>query len=133
MVRRHLFLLSALALCPAVPSATPQLTEAQQSREEERLERLNFQAILRALAVQEGHHIADLGAGGGAFTFALARAVGPRGVVYAVEIDEDAIERLRRRATESNAGNVEVIHGDVDNPKLPAGSLDGVLLVDTYH
>jgi ubiquinone/menaquinone biosynthesis C-methylase UbiE len=94
---------------------------------------MKFDEIVTALGAREGHHIADVGAGEGAFSVALARVVGPRGMIYAVDINEEVLKRLRKRVAEGALKNIEVIHGAEDNPKLAEGSLDGALLVDTYH
>jgi len=45
--------------------------------------------VIKALSIQPGDHVADLGSGSGYFTFRLADAVGPTGKVYAVDIDKD--------------------------------------------
>jgi ubiquinone/menaquinone biosynthesis C-methylase UbiE len=124
-------LLSSLCLAATLLAAgsAPQPAPGLSASEEKRLQNMKFDEIASALGVREGGRIADLGAGEGIFTAALAAAVGPAGRVYAVEISEAMLKQLRKRATK----NVEVIHGDPDNPKLPEGSLDAVLLVDTYH
>lgn len=114
-------------LTPARPAV------AAPAWEETRLKRMKFDQIVRALGVREGSRIADLGAGEGTFTAALSRVVARTGTVYAVEIDKAALERLKKRKREEDLQNVEVIHAAEDDPKLPAESLDGVLLVDTYH
>jgi ubiquinone/menaquinone biosynthesis C-methylase UbiE len=130
---RYLCLLCALLAGVCLPRALSQPASALPSWEEKRLQRMKFDEIVSALGAREGHQIADLGAGEGAFSAALARVVGPQGMVYAVDIDEEVLKRLRKRVADSGLRNVEVIHGAEDNPKLPEGSLDGVLLVDTYH
>jgi ubiquinone/menaquinone biosynthesis C-methylase UbiE len=77
--------------------------------------------------------VVDLGAGSGYYTFALAQAVGPRGTVLAVEIQEEMLAALRSRAAQANATNVGLIRGRADDPRLPAGRVDLVLMVDVYH
>lgn len=89
--------------------------------------------VLALLAVAEGDRVADLGAGGGYFTFRLARAVGPDGRVYAVDVDEDMLALLRKRAAEEGADNVEVVRAAPDDPHLPDGEIDLLLTVNTYH
>lgn len=90
-------------------------------------------AVFAALAVGEGSHVADVGAGRGYFTVRLAQLVGSAGRVYAVDIDASALDRLRTRVEADSLTNVQVIRGAVDDPRLPAGALDAVLVVDTYH
>lgn len=129
--RRWFFCALLVGVC--LPRAQSQSANALPSWEEKRLERMKFAEIVSALGAREGRHIADVGAGEGTFSAALARVVGPQGKIYAVEISEEALKRLRKRVADNGLGNVEVIQGAEDNPKLAEGSLDGALLVDTYH
>ncbi len=64
---------------------------------------------------------------------ALAKAVGPKGKVYAVEISEESVKRLEARKAKDALANLEVIRDTEDDPKLPKAALDGVLMVNTYH
>jgi SAM-dependent methyltransferase len=89
--------------------------------------------VLEALAVKPGARVADLGAGRGYFSFALANAVGPEGRVYAVEVDDGLVRRLREEARARGAENLEVVRGERDDPKLPDGAIDLVLLSSVYH
>ena len=91
------------------------------------------QRLWAALDVREGAVVADVGAGDGGYSVPLAKAVGATGRVVSVDISPRALERLRARVAREGLTNVEVVQGDVDNPKLPAGSLDGVLIVNAYH
>jgi SAM-dependent methyltransferase len=76
--------------------------------------------------------VADLGAGTGYFTFRLAERVSA-GRVYALDIQPQMVETIRRRAQASGIANVvPVLAGETD-PGLPAESVDAVLLVDAYH
>lgn len=85
------------------------------------------------MRVRPGATVADVGAGDGFFTSRLARAVGPDGRVFAVDIDDKALERLRKRLDDEGIRNVTVIKGAVDDPKLPAGVLDSALIINAYH
>jgi 2-polyprenyl-3-methyl-5-hydroxy-6-metoxy-1,4-benzoquinol methylase len=89
--------------------------------------------VLEALAVAEGSRVADLGAGKGYFTVPLARAVGPRGRVYAVEVDAASLRALRRRAQADGLAQVEVVEATHDDPRLPDGQIDLVLLSSVFH
>ena len=119
----------ALCLTPALAQPASVLT----SGEEQHLGRMKFEELVRALDAGEGRRIADLGAGEGAFSFALARVVGERGAVVAVDINESSLKRLQKRVADGAIRNVEVVAGAEDDPHLEAGSLDAVLLVITYH
>jgi SAM-dependent methyltransferase len=89
--------------------------------------------VIESLKIEEGAHVADLGAGDGYFVFRLADAVGPRGRVYAVDVDEEIVEKLRARVAEEGYSNVEVILGEFGDPKLPDARIDLVFLCNTYH
>jgi len=89
--------------------------------------------IVRALHVQEGDSVADVGAGGGFFSVRLARAVGPSGRVFAVEIGEGAVTALARRAKAGSLVPIDTVLGAGDDPRLEKGSLDAALIVNAYH
>jgi ubiquinone/menaquinone biosynthesis C-methylase UbiE len=86
-----------------------------------------------ALQIGENSVVADVGAGGGWFTVRLARHVGPNGRVYAEDIQPEMKEAIERRMQREGLKNVTTVLGTADDPKLPAGALDAVLIVDTYH
>ena len=89
--------------------------------------------IVRAMELTAGSKAADIGAGGGEYEPALARAVAPGGRIYAEDIDHDALSELRKRVRRDRLANVAVIQGVPDDPKLPASELDAVLMVIMYH
>jgi ubiquinone/menaquinone biosynthesis C-methylase UbiE len=105
----------------------------QSSREETREEWQKVPQILAALGAREGSSVADIGAGRGFFTSRLARAVGRHGRVYAVDVAEDDLRRLRERAKDEDLSQVEVIEGETDDPRLPPASIDAALIVNAYH
>jgi ubiquinone/menaquinone biosynthesis C-methylase UbiE len=75
--------------------------------------------------------VADIGAGAGYLMPYLSRAVGPSGKVYAQEIQEPFIRRLKQRA--GGFHNVDVIRGSAADPGLPAGVIDRLVLLTVYH
>jgi predicted methyltransferase len=89
--------------------------------------------VIAALAIDAGSQVADIGAGNGYFTRHLSGQVGPDGVVFAVEIGESELSRLRQLANIEDLDNIEVVRGEIDDPKLPGQTLDAVLVVDAYH
>ena len=89
--------------------------------------------VIEALGLEPGDRVADLGAGSGYFTLRLAQAVGPTGKVYAVDVDEQMNDYLRKRVDEAGLDNVEVILGEFEDPLLPDGGIDLLLTVNTYH
>jgi ubiquinone/menaquinone biosynthesis C-methylase UbiE len=76
--------------------------------------------------------VADIGAGTGYFTFRIARLM-PQGLVYAVDIQQEMLDIIRRRMDDRSINNVLPVKGEIDNPQLPSNSIDAVLLVDAYH
>lgn len=89
--------------------------------------------VMEHLGIEPGDHVADIGAGDGYFSFILADAVGPSGRVYAVEVDDDLIEKLETSVKDKGVTNVTVIKGDFDDPRLPDGTVDLAFLCHSYH
>jgi ubiquinone/menaquinone biosynthesis C-methylase UbiE len=89
--------------------------------------------IVRALGLRAGMTVADVGAGTGYFSRFLSAAVGPDGTVFAVDPEPKMVERLRARAEAERTANVVPVLASRDDPRLPAGAVDVILLVDTYH
>ena len=89
--------------------------------------------VIESLKIQPGDHVADIGAGGGYFTFLLTDAVGPTGKVYAVDVEQEITEQLADRVAEENRFNVVVILGEFKDPLLPDETIDLVFLCNTYH
>lgn len=89
--------------------------------------------VVAAMGLRNGDVVADIGCGTGYFTRRLARAVGPTGSVYAVDIQPEMLERLRAGLVKEGLSNVVAILGENDDPKLPAGTIAWALLVDVYH
>jgi arsenite methyltransferase len=88
--------------------------------------------VVGALGLGSGASVADLGAGGGYFTFRLADAVGPTGRVYAVDVDDDLQAYVAAEARSRGATNVETIRGDANDPRLPV-PVDLLFSSDAYH
>lgn len=88
--------------------------------------------VIAELGLSPGQRVADLGAGGGYFTFRLAEAVSPGGIVYAADVDEAMNERLERLARERGADAVQVVLAATDDPKLPE-PVDLIFTSNTYH
>jgi protein-L-isoaspartate O-methyltransferase len=89
--------------------------------------------LVDALKLKEGMVVADVGAGSGYYTFRMSPKVGATGKVLAVDIQPEMLDIIRKRARETKVTNVEVIRGEENDPKLPAGTVDLILLVDVYH
>lgn len=92
---------------------------------------LNPTLTLRAAALHEGAKVADFGAGSGFFTRAAARLVGPTGLVWAVDVHQELLPRLKKLSIEEGLKNVEVVQGNVERQggsHLPADNFDLVIL-----
>ncbi len=89
--------------------------------------------VVESLNLQPGDRVADLGSGSGYFTFRLAKAVGPTGKVYAVDIDQEMNAYVTERAREEGHANVEVILAEPDDPLLPETGVDLIFTCNTYH
>jgi SAM-dependent methyltransferase len=96
-------------------------------------ERLQVNRIMDILGIAPGKRVADIGAGSGWFTVRAARRVGEGGVVYAVDINPESIRYIGARAQKEKLHNVKTILSKPDDPLLPAGAVDAVLLLKTYH
>ncbi|MGH7851941.1 MAG: methyltransferase domain-containing protein [Candidatus Binatia bacterium] len=91
------------------------------------------QKVIAALKIQPGAIVADLGSGGGYFTFRLAAAAGPAGKVYAVDVDQDMIDLITKSAGEKAAGNIEPVLAKPNDPMLPKTGADLIFTSNTYH
>lgn len=90
-------------------------------------------ALVAALELPRGGTVADVGAGTGYFSRHLSGAVGPGGTVLAADVEPSLVAHLRRRAEQEGLANLVPILASLDNPRLPAGASDVVLIVDTWH
>ncbi|MBX7166132.1 MAG: methyltransferase domain-containing protein [Pirellulales bacterium] len=89
--------------------------------------------LLAALGIKPGQTVCDLGCGNGYYTLKMATLVGAKGKVYAVDIQPEMLSLLDKELEASGTNWVEPILGTVADPKLPAGTVDLILLVDVYH
>ncbi len=88
--------------------------------------------MVEALALAPGGQVADLGAGGGYFTFRLADAVGDAGHVYAVDVDREMLDYVAAKAKEEGRANVTVVEAAFQDPEIPE-PVDLIFTVNTYH
>jgi len=87
--------------------------------------------VVESLKIQPGAQVADIGAGGGYFTFRLARAVGPAGTVYAVDVEPGVIDSLKESVQAKGVKNVQVVFGEYQDPLLPDGKIDLAFVCNT--
>jgi ubiquinone/menaquinone biosynthesis C-methylase UbiE len=95
--------------------------------------RLQINRVMDILGIAQGKAVADIGAGSGWFSVRAARRVGGAGMVYAVDINPEAIRYIDERAQKEQLRNLKTILSKADNPLLPENSVDAVLLLKTYH
>lgn len=134
-VRIALFLFGAILLALSLNTAYGFLNTLDRLRavEAERDQWQRPSDVLRALDLRRGNRVVDLGSGAGYFTLKVAPIVGSPGKVTAVDVRKFSLFFLRVRAFLRNEHNVEVIVGDQDDPHLPSGNADSVLICNTYH
>jgi SAM-dependent methyltransferase len=89
--------------------------------------------IMDALQIAAGSVVADIGPGAGWFTMRLAQRVDQKGIVYARDVQREMVEAVRRRVSRAGLNNVQSALAAEDDPRLPAGALDAVLIVDVYQ
>lgn len=89
--------------------------------------------VVTALQLKAGDKVADLGSGGGYFTFRLAEAVGDSGVVYAVDVDQGLLDYVKKTAEEKGYHNIKTVLAKTDDAGLPANTLDLIFVCNTYH
>ena len=114
-------------------TSTPYTGDLSIFEREDRDDKLQVQRVMDILGVVRGARVADIGAGSGWFTVRAAKRVGEQGVVYAVDINPEAIAYINRRAERGKIHNVHTVLGSADDPKLPADGVDCVLMLKTYH
>lgn len=103
------------------------LTRESREREEE------CSTLLKVLDVKPGQTVCDLGCGNGFYSLPLAKLVGERGKVLAVDIQPEMLRLLSARAGEAEIKNIKPILGTLVDPKLPEGDVDLVICIDVYH
>jgi SAM-dependent methyltransferase len=89
--------------------------------------------LTAALVLRPGMRVADVGAGKGEWSEALATSVGESGHVFSTEVSEDHVEEIRGRIDDAGLANVTVVLGDQLETGLPDGCCDAILLRLVYH
>ena len=98
-----------------------------------RVAELKIDEVVAAMKLQRGEIVADIGAGSGLLSVPVARAVGPTGRVYAVEIDAGFFPAIKKRAGDNGVTNVQTVLGEFTDPKLPARDVDVAFFHDVLH
>lgn len=101
---------------------------------EKRLNRLQPPVqVMDSIGLESGMTIGEIGAGRGRYTVWFAVRVGEKGKVYANDIDQESLEYTARRCERLGLDNVEIVPGEVEDPKLPENTLDIAFMINTYH
>jgi len=100
---------------------------------ESRIELEQPDKVIQYMGLKDGDIVADIGCGNGFFTLRVAKEVGPHGVVFATDVQRGMLDQLIERQKEANIPNIYPILGQFEDPMLPPGKVDWILLVDAYH
>ena len=80
---------------------------------------LKVDEVIAKLKLKPGDIVADIGAGSGAFSIPMAKAIAPNGILYAVDIDQKMLDYVAERAKKEGVANLRTVLGEYDDPKLP--------------
>jgi len=89
--------------------------------------------IINKLKILTGQHIADIGSGGGYFSFRFAKLVGKEGKVYSIDTNKDLLEFISNNANQQEQGNIKTILATEENIPLPEGKIDLIFMRNVYH
>ncbi|MDH4241862.1 MAG: class I SAM-dependent methyltransferase [Phycisphaerae bacterium] len=89
--------------------------------------------VLKTIGIKPGMIIGEVGAGRGRYTVQIASRIGPSGMIYANDIDEQALQFLKRRCENHGFANVKTILGSVTDTNFPDTALDMVIMVNVVH
>ncbi|MCM1184483.1 MAG: class I SAM-dependent methyltransferase [Roseburia sp.] len=89
--------------------------------------------MLSYLQIREGETVADIGCGGGYFSWQFSKAVGENGTVYATEINSEALEYLNEFVRRSQVRNIHTLTAAMNDAKLPPDSVDTIFMCSMYH
>ena len=124
---------SPAVVSPNRPVSTPYTGDLSIFEYPDRAKKLQIDRVMDILRITPGKAVADIGAGGGWFTVRAAARVGTEGVVFAEDINPRYLKSIEERAGKAKLTNIHPVLGSVDDPKLPAQSVDAVLLLKVYH
>jgi ubiquinone/menaquinone biosynthesis C-methylase UbiE len=145
---KHMKRIGALAVLAAAGAMCAQVATEANSRYQTEQDRKSMAAglgspnrdafekprdVVKAMELQKGMTVADVGTGIGYMLPFLSRAVGPGGRVFAEDIFDDFLASAKQRASNQNLANVTFVKGTETDPTLPEGAADEVLALDVYH
>ncbi len=89
--------------------------------------------LIEVLELQRGSVVADVGAGDGDQTLAIAEHIGESGHIYSTELGEDSVEELREAVNDAEAKNVTVLEGHPSRTNLSEACCDAIYMRRVYH
>jgi protein-L-isoaspartate O-methyltransferase len=89
--------------------------------------------LLEALKLKPGDAVADIGAGTGYFSWRMAKLVGDKGRVYAVDIQQEMLDLLSQKMADRKIATVKPVLGTITDSRLPTNAIDLAIMVDVYH
>ena len=116
-----------------VPADFMSFRGAQWLERDERVQEEQPGAVLDVMALEPGDVVTDMGCGSGYYARRMARRVAPGGRVYCVDIQQEMLDIMQELADGEGVTGIVPVLGDVDDPKLPAGEVDWIILADVYH
>jgi arsenite methyltransferase len=130
---RRIFTGLVVMVCVAASVVAQERFNPQQFERPERAEWQNVAGVIEAMGIEEGQHIADIGGGSGYFSRPLARAVGPKGVVYCCELATNLMAFLQEEAKKEGLMNIVTVFAAMDRPMLTPDSVDVIFFCNTNH
>jgi precorrin-6B methylase 2 len=91
------------------------------------------ETLIKVLQLQPGHVVAEIGAGGGELTAAVARHVGPQGRVFTSELGAERIAKLRSAVEKSGLTQVQIVEGQEAHANLPEACCEAIFMRNVYH
>jgi ubiquinone/menaquinone biosynthesis C-methylase UbiE len=85
---------------------------------------LKVDEVIARLKLKPGDMVADIGSGSGSFSIPMAKAIAPKGILYAVDIDQKMLDYVADRAKKEGVSNLRTVLGEYDDPKLPVKDVD---------
>jgi ubiquinone/menaquinone biosynthesis C-methylase UbiE len=123
----------ATASSPQRETSTPYAGDLSIFEYPDRDKKLQIDRVMNLLGIAPGKSVADIGAGSGWFSVRAARRVGPAGIVFAEDINPQAIQYIDQRIHKEDLPNVRTVLGTPDDPKIPSASVDALLMLKVYH
>ncbi|MBL8205591.1 MAG: methyltransferase domain-containing protein [Blastocatellia bacterium] len=130
-----LFLISVFTLSALAQQAQQRRTAEEYIKvleTERRIEGLQITKVIETLKIKPGQRVGDLGTGSGLFTRPIAKKLGNKGLVYAIDIDPGLLKHVEKTAAAEKITNIKTVLAAEDDPKIPE-KVDLIIIIDTLH